>query len=274
MAKSKSPAVKALYALGFVLICGYVLFPFLWMVSVSFRAKADIFDPGNLFSSFTTVNYETILQDDVMRLFANSALVAVASTLISLALGSLAAYGFARFNWKQRESRAFWVLSQRFLPPMAVIVPYFMLASLFHLIDTLALLMVCYTSFNLPFTMWMMRGFIEDLPVELEEAAFVDGCTRAQAMRRIILPLVLPGMVATAIFCVINSWNEFVFANFLTTIEAKTMPTSVMTYLSVSGVKWGEMAATGVLAVLPVLCFAVAVQRYMIRGLTFGSVKG
>lgn len=274
MAKSKSPAVKALYALGFVLICGYVLFPFLWMVSVSFRAKADIFDPGNLFGSFTTVNYETILQDNVMRLFANSALVAVASTLISLALGSLAAYGFARFNWKKRESRAFWVLSQRFLPPMAVIVPYFMLASLFHLIDTLALLMVCYTSFNLPFTMWMMRGFIEDLPVELEEAAFVDGCTRAQAMRRIILPLVLPGMVATAIFCVINSWNEFVFANFLTTIEAKTMPTSVMTYLSVSGVKWGEMAATGVLAVLPVLCFAVAVQRYMIRGLTFGSVKG
>ncbi|MDR2479005.1 MAG: carbohydrate ABC transporter permease, partial [Treponema sp.] len=129
-------------------------------------------------------------------------------------------------------------------------------------------------TFNIPFTIWMMRGFIEDLPVELEEAAFVDGCTRMQTIIRSVFPLVLPGMAATAIFCVINSWNEFVLANFLTSIHSKTVPTSVMMYLSVSGVKWGEMAATGVLAVLPVLIFAIAVQKYMIRGLTFGAVKG
>ena len=272
--RRKSKLVKALIYIGFVFICLFVLFPFLWMISVSFRSKADIFDPSNLFASFTLVNYQTIFASGIGRLFKNSAIIAVVSTLVSLVLGSLAAYGFARYNWKQRESRAFWVLSQRFLPPMAVIVPYFMLASLLRLLDTYLLLIICYTTFNLPFTMWMMRGFIEDLPHELEEAAMVDGCSQFQTLYKIIFPLVLPGMTATAIFCIINCWNEFVFANFLTTIQAKTVPTSVMTYLSVSGVKWGEMAATGTLAVLPVLIFAISVQKYMIRGLTFGSVKG
>jgi len=265
---------RALTYIGFVIISFFILFPFLWMISVSFRSKADVFDPGNFFASFTLNNYRTIFASGIGRLFKNSAIIAVLSTLVSLVLGSLAAYGFARYGWKKREKRAFWVLSQRFLPPMAVIVPYFMLASLLRLVDTYLLLIICYTSFNLPFAMWMMRGFIEDLPRELEEAAMVDGCSQLQTLWRIILPLVLPGMTATAIFCMINCWNEFVFANFLTTIQAKTVPTSVMTYLSVSGVKWGEMAATGTLSVLPVLAFAIAVQKYMIRGLTFGSVKG
>lgn len=271
---NRKRSTKTLIYIGFVIICFFVLFPFLWMVSVSFRNKADIFDPSNLVASFTLDNYRAIFASGIARLFKNSAIIAVLSTLVSLVLGSLAAYGFARFNWKQRESRAFWVLSQRFLPAMAVIVPYFMMASLLKLLDTYLLLIICYTTFNLPFTMWMMRGFIEDLPYELEEAAMVDGCTQLQTLQKIIFPLVLPGMTATAIFCIINCWNEFVFANFLTTMQAKTVPTSVMTYLSVSGVKWGEMAATGTLSVLPVLVFAISVQKYMIRGLTFGSVKG
>lgn len=262
-----------LAAIGFTFLCVYVLFPFLWMVSVSFRYKVDIYDPAN-FALFTLSNYEKIISEGILINFKNSAIVAVFSTIVSLLLGSLAAYGFARFTWKKRESRAFWVLSQRFLPPMAIIVPYFMIAAFLKLLDTYLLLVICYTSFNLPFTIWMMRGFIEDIPSELEEAAMVDGCTRGQTLMRIVLPLVLPGMVATAIFCIMNSWNEFVFANFLTTIHAKTVPTTVMAYLTVAGVKWGEMAATGTLAVLPVLIFAISVQKYMIRGLTFGSVKG
>ena len=274
MKRKKSFWGSLMYALACILICVFTLLPFLWMISISFRNKADIFDPGKVFSSFTSINYETIMNEGIMRLFANSALIAFVSTIISLILGTLAAYGFARYKWPQRESRAFWILSQRFLPAMAVIIPYFMLAALFRLLDTHLLLIICYTSFNIPFTIWMMRGFIEDLPVELEEAAYVDGCTRAQTLWRIVLPLILPGMVATAIFCIINAWNEFIFANFLTTIRAKTIPTSVMTYLSVSGVKWGEMAATGTLAVIPVLVFAISVQNQMIRGLTLGSVKG
>jgi multiple sugar transport system permease protein len=251
------------------------LFPFLWMLLVSFRNRVDVLQPGNIFAPLTLLNYRTLFsQGDIFAYFRNSIIVAVFTTVISLIIGSMAAYGFARFNWKKREDRAFWVLSQKFLPAMAVVIPYFLMASLTRLLDTQIILIICYTTFNIPFTIWMMRGFIEDLPMELEEAAFVDGCNRIQVMAKIVFPLVLPGMTATAIFCVINSWNEFVFANFLTSIHAKTVPTSVMMYLSVSGVKWGEMASTGVLAVLPVLIFAICVQKYMIRGLTFGAVKG
>lgn len=267
---------RVLFGVAIVGICAAFLFPFICMLLASLRSRVDVIQPDRLFSApFTLDNYRLLFSSgDLGPYFLNSAIVAVCTTIVSLILGSFAAYGFARYSWKKREDRAFWVLSQRFLPAMAVVIPFFLLASLFGLLDTRLLLIICYTTFNIPFTIWMMRGFIEDLPVELEEAALVDGCTRLQAIRRIVLPLVLPGMTATAIFCIINSWNEFVFANFLTSIHAKTVPTSVMMYLSVSGVKWGEMAATGVLAVLPVFIFAICVQKYMIRGLTFGAVKG
>lgn len=257
------------------LICFGIIFPFLWMVAVSLRNKVDIFSPGDWFIKPTLVNYITIIKTNkIYTYFYNSAIVAVVTTIISLILGGFAAYGFARYNWAKKEDRAFFALSQKFLPAMAVVIPYFLMAALFKLLDTKLILIICYTTFNIPFTIWMMRGFIEDLPRELEESAFIDGCTRMQTLYKIILPLVAPGLTATAIFCIINSWNEFVFANFLTSIRSKTVPTSVMMYLSVSGVKWGEMAATGVLGVLPVLIFAISVQKHMIRGLTFGAVKG
>lgn len=272
--KTKKKAAGVLRGIVIFLACVVVLFPFLWMVRVSFLNKVGIFDPLNFSIAMTLENYRNIIDSGIGKYFANSFVVAVFSTLISLILGSFAAYGFARYNWAKREDRAFWVLSQKFLPAMAVVIPYFTMAAAFKLLDTQILLVICYTTFNIPFTIWMMRGFIEDLPKELEEAAFVDGCSRMDSIRHIVLPLILPGLVATSIFCIINSWNEFVFANFLTTINAKTVPTSVMMYLSVSGVKWGEMAATGVLAVLPVMIFAISVQKHMVRGLTFGSVKG
>ena len=272
--KTKKRIAAVLRGIVITIVCVCVLFPFLWMVRVSFLNKVGIFDPLNIKAVMTLDNYRSIIDSGIGKYFANSFIIAVLSTAISLVLGCFAAYGFARYNWKKREDRAFWVLSQKFLPAMAVVIPYFTMAAAFKLLDTQMLLVICYTTFNIPFTIWMMRGFIEDLPKELEEAAFVDGCSRLDSIRHIVFPLILPGLVATSIFCIINSWNEFVFANFLTTVNAKTVPTSVMMYLSVSGVKWGEMAATGVLAVLPVMIFAICVQKHMVRGLTFGSVKG
>lgn len=271
--KTKKRIAAVLRGIVITIVCVCVLFPFLWMVRVSFLNKVGIFDPLNIKAVMTLDNYRSIVDSGIGKYFANSFIIAVLSTAISLVLGCFAAYGFARYNWKKREDRAFWVLSQKFLPAMAVVIPYFTMAAAFKLLDTQMLLVICYTTFNIPFTIWMMRGFIEDLPKELEEAAFVDGCSRLDSIRHIVFPLILPGLVATSIFCIINSWNEFVFANFLTTVNAKTVPTSVMMYLSVSGVKWGEMAATGVLAVLPVMIFAICVQKHMVRGLTFGSVK-
>ena len=256
-------------------VCLFFIAPYLWMVLISLKPKVDIFDPGKFIFTPTLQNYTSIIKNaHILDYFANSMIVSVTSTAVSLAIGSVAAYGFARFNWKKREDMAFMVLSQRMLPAMAVVIPYFLMAMVSGLLDTRLILIVCYLLFNIPFTILMMRGFFEDIPMEIEEAGKIDGCSGFQVFKELILPLSLPGLTATAIFCLINSWNEFVFANFLTSIRAKTVPTSVMLFLSVSGTKWGEMAATGVLASLPAIIFGITVQKYMIRGLTFGAVKG
>ena len=256
-------------------VCLFFIAPYLWMVLISLKPKVDIFDPGKFIFTPTLQNYTSIIKNaHILDYFANSMIVSVISTAVSLAIGSVAAYGFARFNWKKREDMAFMVLSQRMLPAMAVVIPYFLMAMVSGLLDTRLILIVYYLLFNIPFTILMMRGFFEDIPMEIEEAGKIDGCSGFQVFKELILPLSLPGLTATAIFCLINSWNEFVFANFLTSIRAKTVPTSVMLFLSVSGTKWGEMAATGVLASLPAIIFGITVQKYMIRGLTFGAVKG
>lgn len=256
-------------------VCLFFIAPYLWMVLISLKPKVDIFDPGKFIFTPTLQNYTSIIKNaHILDYFANSMIVSVISTAVSLAIGSVAAYGFARFNWKKREDMAFMVLSQRMLPAMAVVIPYFLMAMVSGLLDTRLILIICYLLFNIPFTILMMRGFFEDIPMEIEEAGKIDGCSGFQVFKELILPLSLPGLTATAIFCLINSWNEFVFANFLTSIRAKTVPTSVMLFLSVSGTKWGEMAATGVLASLPAIIFGITVQKYMIRGLTFGAVKG
>lgn len=257
------------------LSCLFFIAPYLWMVLISLKPRVDIFEPGKWLFLPTLENYRAIIKDaGIGDYFLNSVIIAAVSTLFSLIVGSFAAYGFARFNWKSRENTAFMVLSQRMLPAMAVVIPYFLMAMAAGLLDTRVILIICYLLFNIPFTILMMRGFFEDIPIEIEEAGKIDGCGGLQVLKELILPLSLPGLTATAIFCLINSWNEFIFANFLTSIHAKTVPTSVMLFLSVSGTKWGEMAATGVLSSLPVILFGIIVQKYMIRGLTFGAVKG
>ena len=257
------------------LSCLFFIAPYLWMVLISLKPRVDIFEPGKWLFIPTLENYRAIIKDaGIGDYFLNSVIIAAVSTLFSLIVGSFAAYGFARFNWKSRENTAFMVLSQRMLPAMAVVIPYFLMAMAAGLLDTRVILIICYLLFNIPFTILMMRGFFEDIPIEIEEAGKIDGCGGLQVLKELILPLSLPGLTATAIFCLINSWNEFVFANFLTSIHAKTVPTSVMLFLSVSGTKWGEMAATGVLSSLPVILFGIIVQKYMIRGLTFGAVNG
>lgn len=262
-------------AMLFFIISFFFIAPYLWMLLISFKSKVDIYDPGKLIFKPTFQNYINLIERaKIQDYFTNSVIVAIAATLLSLVIGAIAAYGFARYDWKSREKTAFMVLSQRMLPAMAIVIPYFLMAMVSRLLDTRIILVICYLLFNIPFTILMMRGFFEDIPKEIEESGKIDGCSGFQVFHKLILPLSLPGLTATAIFCLINSWNEFVFANFLTSVNAKTMPTSVMLFLSVSGTKWGEMAATGVLASLPVILFGILVQKYMIRGLTFGSVKG
>ncbi|MCX6089629.1 MAG: carbohydrate ABC transporter permease [Atribacterota bacterium] len=250
------------------------VFPFAWMVMTSIKTRVQTINPAIWIFRPTLENYRAIFQKrDLFLYIKNSLVVVVFTTVISIALGTFAAYGLARFQFSRKEDVAYWILSLRMLPPMAVVIPFFLFGRFLGLLDTHLLLILVYLSFNIPFTIWMMRGFIEDIPKELEEAAWVDGCSRYQGLRRIIFPLIAPGIAATSIFCVIQSWNEFALAFFLTSFNARTVPTTVTFFLSVLGVIWGEMASVGVIATIPVLIFALFVQKYLVRGLTFGAIK-
>jgi multiple sugar transport system permease protein len=265
---------RLLGGLALLLVACIAVFPFVYMLIVSLKPRVLTYDPSIWIFRPTLENYVSIFQTrNLLHYAKNSFIVVIATTLVSLVLGSLAAYGFARFSFNKKEDLAFWILSLRMLPPMATVIPFFILARLTGTLDTHLVLILAYMTFNIPFSVWMMRGFFEEIPRQIEEAALVDGCSHWQVMTKILLPLSAPGLTATAIFCVIQSWNEFAFALFLTGINARTLPTTVTFFLSVTGVIWGEMAAVGVVTALPVLIFAMLVQKHMIRGLTFGAVK-
>ena len=270
----KKKLVKLLLNLLTALVILGCLFPFIWTVMTSLKTRVDTINPAVWLFKPTLENYQAIFQKrDLLFYIKNSMIIVFFTTIISLALGTMAAYGFARFQFQRKEDLALWILSLRMLPPMAVIIPFFLMGRFLHLLDKHIFLIIVYLSFNIPFTIWMMRGFIEDIPKELEESAWVDGCSRFQSLIKIVFPLTLPGLVATAIFCVIQSWNEFALAFFLTSFNSRTVPTTVTFFLTVMGIIWGEMAAVGVVATIPILIFAILVQKYLIRGLTFGALK-
>lgn len=271
---TRKKMINHLMRIVIIIICILCVFPLFWMLMISLKTGTQTLDPSIWIFKPTFENYkEAILNRNVLDYMRNSLIVVFFTTIISIFVGGLAAYGFARFNFKKREDMAFWVLSLRMLPPMATVIPFFVMARMLQILDTHVVLIICYMLFNIPFTIWMMRGFFEEIPQAIEEAAFIDGCSRFQVFVKILLPLSAPGLIATAIFCIINSWNEFVFALFLTSSDAITLPTTVTLFLSISGVAWGEMSAVGVITILPVLVFAMIVQKYMIRGLSFGGVK-
>ncbi len=250
------------------------VFPFLWTIMTSLKTRIQTTDPSVWVFRPVGENYNAVFRNrNLLFYIKNSSIIVASTTAVSLALGTLAAYGFARFRFRRKEDLALWILSLRMLPPITVVIPFFLLGRFLGLLDKHIYLIIIYLSFNIPFTIWMMRGFIEEIPQELEEAAWVDGCSRLQGLLRIIVPVILPGIAATAIFCVIQSWNEFALAFFLTSFNSRTVPTTVTFFLTVLGVIWGEMAAVGVVATVPILIFSLVVQRYLIRGLTFGALK-
>lgn len=256
-------------------ICFIAVFPYLWMVLVSLKERVLVYQPEVLIFKPVLENYVNVFKNrDLGSYLINSAVIASFNCIISLVLGSFTAYALARYEFRGREKCALFLTFIRILPAVASVIPIYVIAAAMKILDTHGILITVYLLFNVPFTVLMMRGFFEEIPVELEEAARVDGCTSLQALRKIVLPLAKPGLVATAIFCVINSWNEFLYAMLLTTYKASTTPTIVQMFKTISGVIWGEMSAVGTVATFPVLIFAMIVQKHMVRGLSFGAVKG
>lgn len=256
------------------------LVPVYWMLTVSLKTEAEQFaSPPRWFAFAPTLAHyrDAFVARSFGQYLLNSALVAVVSTACALVLGTLAAYGLTRAEVPRRraERLSLWILSTRMFPPIVTVVPLFLMMRDLRLLNTLAALVVVHTAFNLPFVVWMMRGFFREVPRELEEAALVDGDTRLGALRRVVLPLVAPGLAATAVFCLIVSWNEFLFALALAqTDAAMTLPVGIAGRVTQYEIKWGVMSAAGVVAMTPILVFALAVQRYLVRGLSLGAVKG
>jgi multiple sugar transport system permease protein len=250
--------------------------PIVYIVVTSFKEPELTFAIPPVWNFQPTLkNYEEVLSStNFGKYFANSIFVALVATAIALLLGTLAAYGFSRFRFRGH----FWLkmssLIPQMLPPIAIIVPLYVLFSRLNWIDTRQALVISYLTFTIPLSTWMMIGFFDDVPIELEEAAMIDGCSRFGALLRISLPLAIPGMAATAILAFLYCWNEFLYAVILTGRDARTLPVIITSFMTNKSVLWGRIAASGSLVLIPVLIFALLAQRYLVRGLARGAVKG
>jgi multiple sugar transport system permease protein len=259
-----------------VLALVITLLPVYWMVNTSLKNQVEVFaSPPTLWpQNLTFANYENLFTRRHLGTYLFNSLVIVGSAvLLSLVMGSLAGYSLARFSRLQQRLN-FWVLAPRMIPPVALVVPLFLMLQQIGLINKKLGLILVYTAFNLPFVAWMMRSFFQEIPVDLEEAAMVDGASRLRSFRDIVLPLAAPGLAATAIFSLIITYNEFFFALILTsTPAAATLPVGTAALIGKTQTLYGEMAAAGVVAAVPLVIFALLVQRHLVRGLTMGAVK-
>jgi multiple sugar transport system permease protein len=255
-----------------------VLLPIYWMAAASLKSNKEITQDATLYPHDPTFdNYERLFSlKQFGDYLTNSLVVTSVSVLVSLVLGSLAAYAIARFKLPYGLERRIGLslLTMRIIPPVVILIPVYLLMLQLNLLDTWLGLIVTYTAINITYVVWMMESFFREIPVDLEEAALVDGDTRLNAFRRITLPLAAPGLVATAIFAIIVTFNEFLFALALTaTPRAMTMPRGTATLIGRIDTDWASMSAAGVIGALPIVVFALLVQRHLVRGLTMGAVK-
>lgn len=261
------------------------LFPIYWMLATSFKAPADILiSPPKWVFKPTLDNYLYAFEvANFGHYIVNTLLVATFSTVIVIVVGTLASYGFARYN-VSGGNMMFFILTTRMMPAIAVVLPFFLIfkfvgatdvGRFFQLgLDRLGTLVVCYTIFNLPFAIWLLHSFFQDIPVELEDSARLDGYARWKVLWKIVLPLAAPGIAVTAIFCLLFAWNEFLFAFILTRDVAMTITVGVNGFWTERGILWGPLSAAATVCVVPMMIFALALQRYIVRGLTFGAVRG
>ena len=267
----------ALYGLGTVLLL-VGAFPLFWMLSTSLKPSGEIFaTPPRLVPLHPTLdNFWRLFADTrFMLFFENSVAVAGATVLLTLSVSALGAYSLTRYTFRGRDTVAGLILLTYMFAPIMIIIPFYILVKQFGLVNTRLALVLSYTTFCLPFCLWLLRAFFQSIPLELEEAALVDGAHRGKAVWYVVLPLALPGLIAAAIFTFILAWNDFLFALVLiSSEELKTLPIGVNDLFNATIVDWGLIMAAGVMITLPTVVFFAAVQRYLVQGWTAGGVKG
>lgn len=261
-----------------VFACIVFLFPVFWMVLSSFKDQRDIFTtPPTLFFTPTLETYISYMQRaDINRRLINTIIVAAGSGILSIVAGAMAGYALARIKLRGAPTIGVLILLSRGVPPIALAVPMFLVARSLGVTDKHITLILAYCTFLIPYVMWLMRGFFLALPKELEESAMIDGCSRFGAFFKIIVPISLPGLLSTLIFSMILAWEELLFALVLTNRYASTIPVAIAGIAgdTVNGANWGALTAVGTITVIPVVVFALLVQKWLIQGLADGATKG
>jgi multiple sugar transport system permease protein len=258
-----------------LIVCFVNFVPYLYIVMTGFMGREAAISQTPTWLFWPTLDAFRILifEKGIMWNFFNSTVVALASTFFSVSIGTFCAYAMARYVFTGRDDVAFWVLTNRMMPPVAVLLPIFITFQTMNLLDTRVGLIFLYTAMQLPFVVWMLTGYFRDIPRRYEESAMVDGDTWFAAFRKVTLPLMAPSITATAIFVMILSWNEYAFATFLTSINAKTMPPAIMAYSIGANVQWNILGAAVILVTAPLVLFVLIMQRQLISGLSQGVVR-
>jgi multiple sugar transport system permease protein len=269
------------------LVLAFFMFPLYWLVVSSFKIRGDVtltpptlipfvqFQPtfDNYIDILTTTKGNQTVASPFIGALGNSILIGGTATLVAVILGTLAAYAFSRFRIPGEGNILFFILSTRMLPPIVVIIPIFLMYSNLGLRNSFLGLTLLYVTAGLPFVVWMMKGFFDEIPREYEEAAMMDGYSRIEAVWKIVFPEAIPAMLSTAVFVLITAWNEFVFALRLNPDKFSTVPPYLVSVIGYGRPEWARMAATSVIFLLPIVIFTVLVRNHLLRGVTFGAVR-
>jgi len=261
-----------------------VVFPLFWTVVTSFKSPIDVFR-GPKYMPF--IDFKPSLKawnnmfvrdrQQILVPLINSIIIVSTSTFLAVGIGSMAGYSLSRFTFKlgrfSNKDLAFWVISQRFIPPIAIIIPVLIMFRVLRLLDTRLGMIIIYTAFNLPFVIWLMRDYFNSVPQDIEEAAMVDGCSRLETFVRIVLPLAFPGLIVSFLFSFVMAWNEFFFALILTFQKAQTIPLLIAGQSTQRGVEWWNISAMAIITILPALIITLILQRRLVSGLTLGAIK-
>ena len=268
---------RSVDAITVAVVCLVMLFPILWGLSTSLKARDKILEypPRFVPDSPTLEHYRLLLETGIGQFVLNSTIVSVSTVLVCLFLGSLAGYALARYTFHGKGLVMFIILAVMSIPLPSLMVPTYTFVSRLGLLETRAGLALLYTAYQLPITVWILYGFFETIPPELERAAMIDGYTRVQALRKVVMPLSRPGLVAAGLFVLTFAWNDFVVALVMTSSnEVRTLPVGIYNYLGFYGREWGPLTASAMVSIVPIVIVFIIFQRFFLSGMTGGSVKG
>ena len=271
---SRSRSARVFHVLLVLAIVFFVVFPIFWLALTAFRPERDVFSTSLLFEP-TLDNFANVLggSRDLIGPTVNSILVAVATTVVSVPLALLAAYGFSRYRFPGAKTMLLAIVMTQFIPGVAIALPFLTMFRSVGLLDTHVALVISNLAIVVPYNTWILKGFVDGLPIEVEEAGRLDGANQLTLLWRVIVPLAAPGIFVAVIFSFLLSWNEFLFPTFLSRENALTLPVALMTLDNDQGIEWGNMAAAGLLVMVPMLALATLVRKHFAQGMTLGAVK-